>query len=146
MSSKKFRNLNILSGRLSLLIEKSTGKQSLFAEKIHFPESSISHWINDKEKPGADALLTIHEKFNVNLNWLLTGKGEMLIADQKKTIQQFEDEKRQIYKEPCMWALRIMIEKLDADDRKKLIKLISVCFDQELIECQTNEKPEEVKI
>ena len=121
-------------------------KQNQFAQEIGVSGGNLNGWLKNKTKPGADALMAICEKFKVNINWLLTGKGEMLITEQKKTIDCYPDEKRKFFKEPCMLVLSTMIEKLDIEKRKKLIHLISVCFDQEIIECKTNEKPKEIKV
>lgn len=135
-----------MNERLMLIIKMSKLTQKEFAEKIHVYPIRISKWKKNIERPNVDALLNIHNEFNVNINWLLTGKGEMLITDQRKTIDCYPDEKRKFFKEPCMLVLSTMIEKLDTEKRKKLIHLISVCFDQEIIECKTNEKPKEIKV
>src|SRR3989304_1058335 len=39
----------------------------------------IDNWINRGSLPNANQLTNIYQKLNINLNWLLTGEGEMFI-------------------------------------------------------------------
>lgn len=66
------------TGRLLELINIfGSGKPSAFCKKAGIPQSTFQYYINGR-LPHAEHLIRIHDKFGVSLNWLLTGKGEML--------------------------------------------------------------------
>lgn len=49
-----------------------------FAESIGASQGNVSGWFNRPNvRPSIDALKRISEVHNVNLNWLITGKGQM---------------------------------------------------------------------
>lgn len=51
--------------------------QTEFAEKLGLIFSTISKYERGVVKPSSDFLANIGQTFNVNLNWFLTGKGEI---------------------------------------------------------------------
>lgn len=53
--------------------------QTEFADYLGIEQTHISRYENDKAKPGFDFLKILSEKTNVNLNWLLTGEGDMYV-------------------------------------------------------------------
>ena len=61
--------------RLARLRDKKS--QSEFAEFLGVEQTYISRYENDKAKPGFDFLKILAEKTYVNINWLLTGEGDM---------------------------------------------------------------------
>lgn len=49
-----------------------------FAEQLGLSQGNVSDWFNRPGyRPSIDALKRISDTFNVNLNWLITGEGEM---------------------------------------------------------------------
>ncbi len=46
----------------------------------------LQHYLNGRSEPGADNLKKIAIQFDVNLNWLLTGEGEMFTEKGKRVI------------------------------------------------------------
>ncbi|MCK9556765.1 MAG: S24 family peptidase [Candidatus Cloacimonetes bacterium] len=49
-----------------------------FAEQLGLSQGNVSDWFNRPGyRPSIDALKRISEIYNVNLNWLITGKGDM---------------------------------------------------------------------
>lgn len=76
MSAKDF------TGRLLLLVDhKAGGVKARFAELLGIDPSYLNRWVNDGSMPSAEHLTNIAEKLNVNINWLLTGKGPMHIDE-----------------------------------------------------------------
>lgn len=69
--------------RLLELLSYLNISKKQFADSLGISPGNISNWINKsiKSKPTADALVQIFEKFSVNLNWLLTGEGEMFVSE-----------------------------------------------------------------
>ncbi|MCK4766126.1 MAG: helix-turn-helix transcriptional regulator [Candidatus Aminicenantes bacterium] len=58
-----------------------------FAEKMGFTAGFISDLENAKSKPSFDFLLKIVDVFNVNLNWLIFGYGEIFYREGEVDIE-----------------------------------------------------------
>ena len=54
-----------------------------FALKLGIDKSTIQRYENDDNIPKGDILQQIHDEFNVNINWLLTGNGDPGISNDK---------------------------------------------------------------
>ena len=66
--------------RLETLINDiAEGKKIKFAEMLGVSPTHIDNWINRGSLPNANQLTNIYQKLNINLNWLLTGEGEMFV-------------------------------------------------------------------
>jgi len=50
------------------------------AEQAEVPYPSLQNWVRGRYYPGSDFLLWLAEK-GVNINWILTGKGEIFLHD-----------------------------------------------------------------
>jgi len=62
---------------LELLSSLKISKKK-FAEQLGLSQGNVSDWFNRPGyRPSIDALKRISDTFNVNLNWLITGEGEM---------------------------------------------------------------------
>jgi len=67
-----------LADRLELVITNLGIKKMDFAEKIHFSQSYVSMVLNgDKTNPSVRFFDAVCREFNVNPEWLKSGKGEM---------------------------------------------------------------------
>ena len=67
-----------LADRLTFLISGLGIKQLDFARRIRFAQSYVSMVLSgDKTNPGPRFLEAVCREFNVNLEWLNTGKGEI---------------------------------------------------------------------
>lgn len=76
--------------RVKILIEQSCkGNKSAFARQIDVPLSTFKNYLDLKRTDivSVEALLRMHETTNVNITWILTGKGEMYLNEE----QQKED-------------------------------------------------------
>ncbi len=73
--------------RIVELINLLNINKKTFALSINVSPGNISDWLskNRKANPSMDAIIRISEKYDVNLNWLLTGKGEMFLSDNKES-------------------------------------------------------------
>ncbi len=60
--------------QIRLGLNKSQGD---FAREINVVQQQLSKYERGENKPSADFLTKLVEKMNVNINWLLTGEGEM---------------------------------------------------------------------
>lgn len=68
------------SDRLIFILKKFKIKQKEFAKTVKISPSTLSEYKKNAKKPSMDTLYRISTEYDINLNWLLTGKGEMLIA------------------------------------------------------------------
>jgi transcriptional regulator with XRE-family HTH domain len=68
-----------LSKRIKQLREYLGLSQEAFAEKAGLSYHQVSKYERHKISPSSDILLLLRKKYNVNLHWLLSGEGEMLI-------------------------------------------------------------------
>lgn len=50
------------------------------ANALNFDQKNISHWERGRNEPSSKALKAFCDKYSVNLNWLLTGQGEMFFS------------------------------------------------------------------
>lgn len=83
--SRKFKYV-IMNQRIQELIEKLNLTSSKFADEIGVPRSSISHIVSGRNKPSLDFVTKILEKYpEVNINWLLFGRGECFSGDIEST-------------------------------------------------------------
>lgn len=86
--------------RFKRLLEEKDLTATKFAAIIKVNASAMSHILNGRSKPGFDVLDKIGQAFpDINLNWLISGKGEMYLGYSKNeySVQKslFEDEKEE---------------------------------------------------
>ena len=68
-----------ISDRLKALLDAQSLTIKAFSELTEIPYRSVQNYLREERDPNAEALNKICEKMNVNLNWLITGNGEMFI-------------------------------------------------------------------
>ena len=67
-----------LKDRIRMIMEREKVPPRVFAETIGVQQSTLSHILNDRNKPSLEVVMKVHQTYNyVNLEWLLYGKGEM---------------------------------------------------------------------
>ena len=66
-----------------LRIELNISAQKL-ADKIGSTQVSISNYETGKRKPSYEFLEALYKQLNVNLNWFVSGQGEMFNAAQNE--------------------------------------------------------------
>ncbi|HLS31011.1 MAG TPA: helix-turn-helix transcriptional regulator [Flavobacteriaceae bacterium] len=67
--------------RLEKMMSHYSLSASSFSEKIGVARSSISHILSGRNKPSLDFILKILKEFpEVNLYWLMNGKGRMFVS------------------------------------------------------------------
>lgn len=70
--------------RISTIVEKfGNGKNTVFASLIGISEANVRNYKNGV-MPKADFLEKIARSFDININWLLTGEGNMLSSESEK--------------------------------------------------------------
>jgi transcriptional regulator with XRE-family HTH domain len=76
-----------MKDRIKIFREYKSLKQVEFAKMIQVSRSTLSEIENGKNKnPSTSVIVNIRDAFNdINIEWLLTGKGEMIKADSEDT-------------------------------------------------------------
>jgi transcriptional regulator with XRE-family HTH domain len=83
-NSKDFEDLlKDAAGRIRAVRKKLMLKQEDFANQLGISQSFLSVVESGKRKPSFELLFSLLTRFNVDLSWLLTGKGKMFIKNQK---------------------------------------------------------------
>lgn len=66
--------MNTIGKRIKELRNEIKLSQKELAENIGVSRGNVGDWESEKSKPGADALFSISQFFNVTADWLLSGK------------------------------------------------------------------------
>ena len=66
--------------RLKAVLKHKGLKIKTFSELTEIPYSTCQSYLSGTREPGMEGLTTICLRLYVNLNWLLTGEGEMFIG------------------------------------------------------------------
>ena len=66
------KNLKSLRQELGLSLSK-------FSEKLEIPAMTLSRYERGERMPSAQLFIQLDKKLNVNLNWLVSGEGEMFV-------------------------------------------------------------------
>ncbi len=123
---------NTIGNRLKILIKSLGLNLKEFSRKTGIPYPTLQDYLANKRVPGGENLQKISMQLNVNLNWLLTGEGEMFISKAKKPINIKDIPKENIKKwldefwakatdEERAW-LKIQFEKAFPEYKEWLLK------------------------
>ena len=81
-------NSDDFAKRLQIVIDYYAETASSFSDKIGVQRSSISHILSGRNKPSLDFVLKILSTYpEVELYWLLNGKGKFPSLPQKSTVE-----------------------------------------------------------
>lgn len=114
-----------LPQRLSLIRGKRT--QTEFADFLGVNQNYISRYEKGKVKPSFEFLKSIAEKESININWLLTGKGEMFSDDDKsksdmaREIAELKRDKQKI-NDAIVTQITDLKKIVDVTDKSKRLK------------------------
>lgn len=100
----------MISERLQQILNHKGWSQSQLAAEIHTHAATVNRWLRGKIPPSGKALTRVAEATGCDLEWLLTGQGEMLPVPEPEDWeeqQRAEDEQME------------MDEWLEEEERKK---------------------------
>ncbi len=63
-----------------------------FSKNVHISQGHLSRVLSDKGKLTYEQLVLINEKYNVNLNWLLSESGDMFNDNYHQSINNVNEE------------------------------------------------------
>ncbi|URL01035.1 helix-turn-helix transcriptional regulator [Avibacterium sp. 20-126] len=69
-----------ISDRLKQVMDAKNLNIKAFSEASEIPYRSVQNYLREEREPNVDALLKVSRSLNVNINWLLTGEGEMFLS------------------------------------------------------------------
>ena len=73
-----------IKDRIRMIMEREKVPPRVFAETIGVQQSTLSHILNDRNKPSLEVVMKVHQKYDyVNLEWLLYGEGEMMVSEEE---------------------------------------------------------------
>ena len=75
-TKKKSLMQNITDRLLTIIDICERGNAAAFAKNLGISQSTFHYYIKGRA-PNMNTLIHIHDKYNINMNWLLTGQGEM---------------------------------------------------------------------
>lgn len=88
------------SERLKAVLKAKNLKIKAFSDLTGIPYSTCQSYLNGTREPGMEVLTTIYLQLYVNINWLLTGQGEMFIGGTpESTLTQKEQTLLEDYRE-----------------------------------------------
>lgn len=65
------------SERLKQVMEVKGFNLKTFAEQADIPYRTLQNYILTNREPSAESLAKLHSQLGINLNWLMSGNGEM---------------------------------------------------------------------
>ncbi len=81
-----------MNQRLQQFLFAENISQAQFAETINVARASVSHILSGRNKPGFDFISGMVAKYpNLNVEWLITGKGKMYKSPTQETELQPSD-------------------------------------------------------
>jgi transcriptional regulator with XRE-family HTH domain len=82
--------------RIKQIIEKEKLSPTQFASEIGVQRSALSHVLSGRNNPSLDFMMKIKTRYpDINLDWLLLGKGKMTSIAEKKHSAPMESPKRE---------------------------------------------------
>ena len=115
-------NSSDFAKRLQKVIDFYGESASSFAEKIGVQRSSISHILSGRNKPSLDFILKILASYpEVELYWLLNGKGSFPNVDTSESIQS-----KGIVKKPVLES--VVSKALKQQQQEKTIDKIIIFY------------------
>ena len=90
-----------IKDRIRMIMEREKVPPRVFAETIGVQQSTLSHILNDRNKPSLEVVMKVHQTYNyVNLEWLLYGKAEMITsAEDASTVSSNGDYQPSLFDE-----------------------------------------------
>lgn len=74
-------NICIMVDRINLLLKAKNKSSRQFAEEIGIQPSGMSHILSGRNNPSLDFVMKVVKRWpEININWLMFGKGEMYVS------------------------------------------------------------------
>ena len=107
------------SERLKQVMEVKGFNLKTFSEQTDIPYRTLQNYILTNREPSAESLAKLHSQLGINLNWLMSGKGEMFgeiksenITDELDLLSDFKNTSL-IGQETILAVVKIISNKLN---------------------------------
>lgn len=124
-----------MKNRIKQIRKSNNMTQVEFGEKVGVKGNTITNYENGIRNPTDAVILSICREFDINEEWLRTGKGEMkLISSPDEEIMKYVGlllKDREDFVAQKIKRFIVGYEKLDADDKKVIEKLMRQIFEDE---------------
>lgn len=87
-----------INSRVCLIIEQFGGGITKFSERSGINYRSVQNYMRGDREPNSEAYLKFAQ-LGININWLLTGEGEMFISTTESTLSRQEQKLLEDYRE-----------------------------------------------
>ncbi|WP_032809496.1 MULTISPECIES: helix-turn-helix domain-containing protein [unclassified Leptospira] len=118
---------NEISGRVRELITALGLTQREFADKLSLTPAFINNVLNQGKSFSQETIAKISFKFRVNINWLLSGEGDMFIpsaAEIHRQVDEFRELLGKLRKrEGMMEFVRVVADSTD-DEWKRIREMV----------------------
>ena len=85
-----------MNNRLQRFLDAENITQSQLAERLGVAKASISHILAGRNKPGFDFIQSMAQNYpDLNLDWLIAGKGKMYKSQNSPQAPQLSEEQGQ---------------------------------------------------
>lgn len=88
--------MKTINSRIKQFREKMSLTQTEFADKLNISRVTLSEIERGKTKVNSDILTNLVNTFNVLSEWLITGKGEMMLAAPEELLPVLDDINKRI--------------------------------------------------
>lgn len=111
--------------RIKQIIDKEKLSSTQFATEIGVQRSALSHVLSGRNKPSLDFMMKIKTRYpDINLDWLMLGKGKMIGAAEAKDTLKSPIIKKDQYKEtPKEAHFRVKQDEIDEIIEERKIKV-----------------------
>lgn len=119
--------------RIKQIIDKENLSSTQFASEIGVQRSALSHVLSGRNNPSLDFMMKIKTRYpDINLDWLLLGKGKMTgVVEKKETIPVSEAKKEPKKEEIKEISFRVKQDEVDEVIESKHLKNKSVASEKE---------------
>lgn len=107
------------SERLKQVMEVKGFNLKTFSEQADIPYRTLQNYILTNREPSAESLAKLHSQLGINLNWLMSGKGEMFgeiksenITDELDLLSDFKNTSL-VGQETILAVVKIISNKLN---------------------------------
>ncbi len=75
-----------ISERLKQVMKLKNLNIKAFSETTDIAYRSVQNYLREEREPNAEALLKIRHALDVNINWLLTGNGDVFVMNSDDSV------------------------------------------------------------
>lgn len=117
--------MDTIGSRISFLIKKLSITKTSFAETIKVSQAFVSQLCADQREPSERTISDICEKYRVNREWLISGKGDPFLSmTRAQEIAAYANAMMEDSPESMRSVIIAYIMSLDAEDWEAIVNII----------------------